>query len=125
MIVYHSELTVLRCSNSTIATCSVFSEKTGDDLLESASFASSFYWIWLLQSTAAYFPTQTRKSTIHHLSQCPRPVSKHRDRIFGALILTNRHQHLFERLASCVVPNAKKFFLQLNVHAIWNVCWSH
>ena len=44
MVVYHSELTVLRCSSGTIATCTVFPQKTGDHLLGSASCASNFCW---------------------------------------------------------------------------------
>ena len=48
MVVYHSELIVPLCSSGTIATCPVFSEKTGDHLLGSASSASNFCWIWLI-----------------------------------------------------------------------------
>ena len=47
MIVYHLELTILRCSSGTIATCPVFPKKTGDHLLGSVSWASNFCWIWL------------------------------------------------------------------------------
>ena len=56
---------------------SSFSEKTGDHLLGSASFASNFCWIWLILKHP--YPL---KSTIHHLSQCHRHVSKRCDRIF-------------------------------------------
>ena len=41
-------LTVLRCSSGTIATCPVFPKKTGDHLLKSASCTSNFCWIWLI-----------------------------------------------------------------------------
>ena len=78
----------------------------------------------LLQSTAVYFRTHTRKFAIHHLSRCHRRVSKHRDRIFGAFISTNRQEPFFEQLTNCVGSNAKKFFWQSNFHAILNVCWS-
>ena len=46
-----------------------------------------------IQSTAVYF--RAHKSTIHHLSPCHRRVSKHRIRIFGAFLSTNRHQSFF------------------------------
>ena len=75
-----------------------------------------------IQPTAVYFRAYARKSTIHHLSQCHRSVSKHRDRIFGAFLSTNRHEPFFERFVNCVGSNANKFFWQPNVHAIWNVC---
>ena len=48
IVVYHSELTVLRCSSGTITTCPVFPKKTGDPLLGSASCASNYCWIWLI-----------------------------------------------------------------------------
>ena len=80
----------------------------------------------LIQSTAVHFRSHIRKSTIHCLCQCHRCVSKHRYRIFGAFLLTNRHElFFFERLTNCVASNANKFFLQTNVHTILNVGWSH
>ena len=43
MVVYNSELTILRCFSDTIATCSVFpKKKTGDHLLGGAWCASNF-----------------------------------------------------------------------------------
>ena len=63
-----------------------------------------------IQSTAVYFRAHMRKSTIHHLSRCHRRVSKHRDRIFGAFLSTNRHENLFERFINCVGSNENKFF---------------
>ena len=47
-----------------------------------------------IQPTAVYFRAHTPKSTIHHLSQCHRRVSKHRDHIFGAFLSTNRYEPL-------------------------------
>ena len=64
-----------------------------------------------IQWTAVYFRAYTRKSTIHHLSRCHRRVSKHRERIFGAFLSTNRHEPFFERLKNCVGSNANKFLL--------------
>ena len=52
VVVYDSELTILRCS------C-----------------ASNLYWIWPIQSTDVYFQDHTRTSTIHHVSRCDRRVS--------------------------------------------------
>ena len=68
-----------------------------------------------IQLTAVYFRAYTRKSRIHYLSQCHRRVSKHRDRIFGVFLSTNRHVSFFERLTNCVGTNANKFFWQSNV----------
>ena len=48
-----------------------------------------------IQSTTIHFRAHTRKSTIHHLSRCHRRVSKHHNRIFGAFLLTNRHETFF------------------------------
>ena len=64
-----------------------------------------------IQSTANYFRGHKRKSTIHHLLQCHRRVSKHRDRIFGTFLSTNRHEPCFERLTNYVGSNANKFSL--------------
>ena len=64
-----------------------------------------------IQSTAVYFRAHTRKSSIHRLSQRHRRVSKHRNRIFGTFLLTNRHESSFERLTNCVGSKANKFFL--------------
>ena len=47
IVVFHSELTVLRCSSGTIATCPVFPKKTGDHLLRSALCLKHLY-SWLL-----------------------------------------------------------------------------
>ena len=117
-------MTVLRYSSGTIATSPVFQKNRrsfawkcfvrGQLLLDLAHLETP------TQSTAVYFRTHTRKSTIHHLSRCHRHVSNHRDRIFGAFLST-----FFERLTNCVGSNANKFFCQSNVHAILNVCWSH
>ena len=75
-----------------------------------------------IQSTVVYFRAHTRKSTIHHLSRCHRRGSKHRYRILGAFLSTNRHEPF---LSDCVGSNANKFFSQSNVHAILHVCWFH
>ena len=72
-----------------------------------------------IQSTVVYFRAHMRKSTIHHLSRCNRRVSKHRNRIFGAFLSTNRHEPFFEWLTNCMGSNANKFFWQSNVQAIW------
>ena len=64
----------------------------------------------LIQTTAVYFRAHTRESTIHHLSRCRKRVSKHRDRIFGAFLSTNRHEPSFKRLTNCVESNANQFF---------------
>ena len=63
------------CTNGTIATCPDLAH------LETP-----------VQLTAVYFRAYTRKSTINNLSRCHRHVSKHRDRIFGAFLSTNRHK---------------------------------
>ena len=59
-----------------------------------------------IQSSAIYFRAYTRKSTIHHLSRCHRRVLKHRNRVFGAFLSTNRHEPFFELLTNCVGSNA-------------------
>ena len=96
MVVYHSKLTVLRCSSATIATCPVFRKNRRSFawkcfvreqlLLDLAHLETS------IQITAVYFRAYTLKSMIHHLSQCHRCVSKHRDRIFEAFLAINRHE---------------------------------
>ena len=78
-----------------------------------------------IQLTALYFRVHTLKFTIHHQSRCHRRVSKHRDRIFGAFLSTNRYEPFFEQWTNCVGSNANKFFSESNVHAILYVCWSH
>ena len=113
MVVYHSELTVQRCSSITIATCPVFPKKRAIICLEVFRARSTFVEfgsLWPIQSTAVCFRSHTRKSMIHHLSRCHRRVSKHRDRIFGAFFSTNRRKTFFERLTNSVGSNANKFF---------------
>ena len=114
MGVYHSQITVLRCSSDMIATYPVFPKNR-----------RSFAWkcfvleqllldlVYLetpIQSTAVYFPAHTRKSTIHHLARCHRRVSQHCNRIFGAFLSINRHEPFVERLINCLGSNANKYF---------------
>ena len=112
MVVYYSELTVLCCSSGTIATCSVFPKKQAFICLEVLRVRATFVVAHLetpIQSTAVCFRSHTRKTTIHHLSRCHRPVAKHRNRLFGAFLSTNRHKPCFKRLTNCVGSNANKF----------------
>ena len=85
-----------------------FSEKKGDHLLGSASWASNFCWIWLI---------------LKHLYN--RLLFN-----FGLIRVNPRfiicHARIFWAFwANCVGSNANKFFWQSNVHAILNVWWSH
>ena len=86
MVVYHSELTILRCSSGTIATCPVFHKKQAIICLKVLRALATF--VGLVSSlnthTAIYFRAHTRKSTIHHLSRCHSRDSNHRDCISEA-----------------------------------------
>ena len=77
IVVYHSELTVLRCSSGTIETCPVFSKKQSP-----------------IQSSAVHFRAQTGKSTIHHLSRC------HRRRRSTAIVFL---EHFFRPIDTSLV----------------------
>lgn len=46
MVVYHSELNVLRFSKGTVSTWSLFLKKQPNHYFRNASYASNFYWIW-------------------------------------------------------------------------------
>ena len=113
MVVYHSELTVLRCSSGTNATRQVFPKKhvtfawrrfvRKQLLLDLTRLETP------IQSTAAYFRTHTRNSNIRYLSRCRSRVFKHRDCIFVAFLSTNRHEPFFEQLTNYVGYNGNKF----------------
>ena len=86
MVVYHLELTVLRCSSGTIATGPVFPKKAKGKCFVCEHFLLDLAHLeTYIQSTAVYFRAHTRKSTIDHLSRCHRRVSKHSDRILELL----------------------------------------
>ena len=105
--------TVLRYSSGTIATSPVFPKKQAINCLKCfvreqlllAHFETP------IQSTAIYFWAQTRKFTIHHISRRHRRTSKHRDRIFGAFLSTNRQESFFNDWQILCDRMRTKFFL--------------
>lgn len=52
---FHTELTILRCSSDTIATCPVFSKRTGDHLLGKVLLLDLAHLETPKQSTVANF----------------------------------------------------------------------
>ena len=96
MVMYHPELTVLRCYSSKFATCPVYPKKQAIVYLE----VLRAHLETPIKSTAVYFRAHTGKSIIHQLSRCNRSVSKQRDSII----------FFFEGLTNCVGSNANKFF---------------
>ena len=91
MVVYHSEMTVLRRTNDKVATCPVFPKKQATIcfvceqlLLELAHFERP------IQSTGVYFRSHTRRSTIRHILRCHRHVLKHRGRSFLPVFIGGR-----------------------------------
>ena len=103
MVVYHSELTVLRCSSGTIATCPVVPKKQAIICLEVLRARANFVGFGSSWNTHT---VDCSLLSIHHLSRCHRRISKHRDRNFGVFLSTNRHEPFFERLTNCVGSNA-------------------
>ena len=127
MIVHHSELTFLRYSSGTIEHVQFFrkNRRAWKCFVREQLLLDLAHLETPIQSTAVYFRAHTRKPTIHQVSRCHRRCSKHFICIYGAFLLTNRHEPFFERLENCVGSNANKFFWQPNAHAILSVCWSH
>ena len=77
MVVYHSELTVVRCSSGTNKRSFAWKCFVRDQLwLDLAHLETP------IESTAVYFRAHTSKFTTHHLLRCHRRVSKLRDRAF-------------------------------------------
>ena len=75
MVVYHSELAVLRCSSGTIVTCSVFPKTQAIICLEVLCARATFvvYLAHLetpIQSTAAYFRAHMRNSIFFLTIKC-------------------------------------------------------
>ena len=58
IIVYHSELTFLRCTNGTIETAPVFPKK------------QSTIWFEVIRAQTTFVGIARLRSTIHHLSRC-------------------------------------------------------
>ena len=114
MVVYHSELTVLRCSSGKIATCSVFPTNTGDHLLGSASCVNNFCWIWLiLKHPYSVLFTFGHIRVNPRFILCPDVIDVLRSTTIVFL------EHFFraigtsvflERLTNCVGSNANKLF---------------
>ena len=67
IVVYHSELTILRCLSGTVAS---FAEETGHHLLRSDFFTNNFRWIWLGFKDphgGLLIRSHTHRSMIRHL----------------------------------------------------------
>ena len=77
---------------------------------------------WLTRCTVALFRAHTHRSMIRHLWRSYKRLLKHRHRIFGTFLCTNRHEPFFERLSNCAGSNENKSFLRPGVHALLNVC---
>ena len=129
MVAYHSELIVLHCSSDTIAKCPVFQKKTGDYLLESASYASNFCWIWYIlkypYSRLLFIFGLTLVNPL--LITCHDVIDVFRSTaiVYWSISFNQSTRAFFERLTNVWDPTRTNFFWQSNVHAILNVRWSH
>ena len=85
IVVYHSELTVMRCSSPVQCFWKNRRLIAWKSFVHGQLLLSLVHLETLIQSTSVYFRPHMRKSTIHHLSRCHRHVSKHRDRIFWSI----------------------------------------
>ena len=95
IVVYHWELTVLRCSSGTVATWSVLQKKR-----RSAFSTNNFCWIWLKADliwrptrwTIALFRAHTHSCMIRQLWRSYIRLLRHRHRILPTFLYTNRHE---------------------------------
>ena len=116
IVVYHSELTILRCTSGTIATWPVFRKNM-------RSFAWKCFVCKQLLLDLAHLRLLF---TFGLICVNPRFIICHDviDVFLEHFFQPIDTSFFFERLTNCVGSNANKFFWQSNVHAILNVCWS-
>ena len=112
-MVYHSELTVLRCSSGTVATWAVLPKKQSTICFEVIflqtifdRFGSGSRW------TVDLFRGHTYRSMIRHLWRSYKRLLRHRQRIFPTFLYSNRHEPFFKCLSNCAGYNKNKSFLQ-------------
>ena len=121
IVVYQSELTMLRCSSRTVATWLVLQMKQVTICFEVIFFTNNFRWIWFgfkHRRTVALFRTPMHRSMIRHLWRLYKRPLRHRHRIFQYFFTP-----IFERLPNYAGSKENKSFLRPGVHAIFNVCW--
>ena len=105
MVVYHSQLTLLRYSNGTNAK----EEKKGDHLLGSASCASNFCWIWLILKYP--YSRLLFARNLWFIRVNPRFITSHDIiDVFRRTAIVFRHKPFFEQLTNCVGSKANIFF---------------